>query len=137
MSVMQVRRALHAVLLELGIVFLLLGEQLGDLAEDLELFYLVEAADLLEFDVEGAREDLVGVDVAGEEGGGLGVGGWGILAVLVLLELVYSGCVVLAVSLSLSLSLSQTRAISPSIPYQGPAPHIGWTHNFLRLLYAM
>ena len=102
---MQVRRTFHAVLLELGIVFLLLGEQLGDLAEDLELFYLVEAADLLELDVEGAREDLVGVDVAGEEGGGLGVGGWGILAVLVFLELVYSGCVVLAMSLTLSLSL--------------------------------
>lgn len=69
----QVEGALNAVLLHLGIVFLLLGEQLGDLAEDLELLDLVEAADLLKLDVEGAREDLVGVDIRGEEGRCLGV----------------------------------------------------------------
>lgn len=98
----QINRSLHAIVLHLGIVFLLLGEQLGDLAEDLELLDLVEAAYLLELDVEGAREDLVGVDVCGEEGGCLGVCG-GMLAVCVFLKLVYSVCLVSAM-MSLSLS---------------------------------
>lgn len=106
----QVDWSLRAVLLHLGIVFLLLREQLGDLAEDLELLDLVEAADLLELDVEGAREDLVGVDVRGEEGRGLGVCG-GMLAVRVFLELVYSVCLVLAIE-------------SPSTPHPSQCPRI-------------
>ena len=114
----QVEGALNAVLLHLGIVFLLLGEQLGDLAEDLELLDLVEAADLLKLDVEGAREDLVGVDIRGEEGRCLGVCG-GMLAVCVFLELVYSNCAVLANYFSLSQSLSLD-----STPYPRQCPRI-------------